>query len=175
VGESWAVGRETAGSLGRKQVGEKVTEFAGVRFFLMDMASPVDRNTIHEQLRAFNDEFSLNHRAVRESGAKPLDIFIRDGENRLCGGLVGATYWDWLELDYLWLGSALRGRGIGRQLVSMAEAEAVARGCSRVWLRTYDFQARGFYEKLGYRVVGTLEDYPPGGALYWMRKDLVMP
>lgn len=39
-------------------------------------------------------------------------------------------------------------------------------------LRTFGFQARGFYEKQGYRVVGALEDYPPGNAMFWMRKDL---
>ena len=53
----------------------------------------------------------------------------------------------------------------------MAEGEARARGCTRAWVRTFRFQARGFYERLGYRVVGELVDYPPGEALYWMRKD----
>jgi ribosomal protein S18 acetylase RimI-like enzyme len=75
-------------------------------------------------------------------------------------------------VEDLWLCNSLRGQGIGRRLVSMAEAEARSRGCSRVWLRTFGFQARGFYEKLGYGVVGVLEDYPPGNELYWMRKDL---
>lgn len=162
-------------SLGGKKVGERVTEFDGMRFFLVDMASPADRSYIHEQIKAFNNEMSAHHRSVRKSGTKPLDIFIRDEEGHLCGGLVGTTYWGWLEVEDLWLGSSLRGRGIGRRLVLMAEAEAVTRGCSRAWLRTFDFQARGFYEKLGYRVVGALEEYPPGSALYWMRKDLVLP
>jgi len=56
--------------------------------------------------------------------------------------------------------------------MGMAEGEARARGCQQAWVRTFRFQARGFYERLGYRVVGVLEDYPPGDALYWMRKDL---
>ena len=46
------------------------------------------------------------------------------------------------------------------------------RGCSQVMLTTYSFQARGFYEKEGYRVVGEMADYPPGATYYWMRKDL---
>jgi ribosomal protein S18 acetylase RimI-like enzyme len=144
----------------------------GLRFFLMDTPSPRDRSRIHEQIKAFNDEVSPHHRAVRQGGVQTLDIFIRDEEGRLCGGLLGTTYWGWLEVEDLWLGSSLREQGIGRRLVTMAEEEARSRGCSRVWLRTFGFQARGFYEKLGYRVIGVLEDYPPGDGLYWMRKDL---
>jgi GNAT superfamily N-acetyltransferase len=153
-------------------VGESVTEIEGVRYVLMATASPGDRSYIHEQIKAFNDEISLHHRAARQGGVQVLDIFVRDEEDRLCGGLMGVTYWGWLEVEDLWLCNSLRGQGIGRRLVSMAEAEARSRGCSRVWLRTFGFQARGFYEKLGYGVVGVLEDYPPGNELYWMRKDL---
>ena len=57
----------------------------------------------------------------------------------------------------------------------MAEREAEERGCSRAKLRTFGFQARGFYQKEGYRVVGELEDYPPGRSFYWMRKDFKGP
>ncbi len=35
---------------------------------------------------------------------------------------------------------------------------------------TYSFQARGFYEKLGYRLAGQIDDYPPGRSYYWLRK-----
>lgn len=66
----------------------------------------------------------------------------------------------------------MRGQGPGRRLLQAAEREAQARGCSRAKLTTYSFQARRFYEKEGYRVVGVLQDYPPGGAYYWMRKDI---
>jgi ribosomal protein S18 acetylase RimI-like enzyme len=49
---------------------------------------------------------------------------------------------------------------------------AAARGCIGVWLDTYAFQARGFYEKLGYEVFGTLADHPRGGGRFFMRKLL---
>lgn len=87
------------------------------------------------------------------------------------GGLIGSTYWGWLELDTLWVAEELRRHGYGRTLLRMAEAEARARGCARVMLTTYSFQARGFYAKEGYRVVGELADYPPGSTYYCMRKD----
>lgn len=141
-------------------------------FTLTDNADPAFRSAIDSQIKAFNDDVSESHRLVRRSGVRPLDIVVRDEQDRLVGGLVGNTYWGWLKIDDLWLHETLRGCGYGRELAASAEAEAVARGCKRAWVRTFSFQARGFYEKLGYRVVGQLEDYPPGQTFYWLRKDL---
>ena len=57
----------------------------------------------------------------------------------------------------------------------MEQAEAIAhtRGCMGVWLDTFSFQARAFYEKRGYKVFGTIDDYPPGQSRFWMKKLLV--
>jgi hypothetical protein len=40
-------------------------------------------------------------------------------------------------------------------------------------LDTYSFQARGFYERLGYAVFGTLDDYPPGQSRIFLHKAFV--
>ena len=53
-----------------------------------------------------------------------------------------------------------------------AEHEAIRRGCHSAWLDTYEFQARGFYERLGYSGFGQLDDYPPGFVRYFMKKAL---
>ena len=66
----------------------------------------------------------------------------------------------------------LRGRGIGRELIARAEARALERDCHAAWLDTFSFQARGFYEKLGYEEFGTL-DYPPAHKRHFMKKRLV--
>jgi ribosomal protein S18 acetylase RimI-like enzyme len=152
-----------------------VKETRELDFTLTDQANAEDRGFIHHQIKAFNDSVSEHHRAVRGPGPTPLDVFIRDSQDRLRGGLVASTYWDWLEIDDLWIEESLRGLGFGRELLSMAEAEAKARGCSHAFLQTFGFQASGFYEELGYRVVGCLEDYPPGRKFFWMRKDFYGP
>ena len=131
-----------------------------LRFLLSDEAEPETRRTIHEEIKAFNNAVSQHHRVIRGAGARPLQITVRDGQGQLLGGLVGDTYWGWLDIDDLWLHESLRGLGYGRRLMAMAETEALARGCSRTFVRTFSFQARGFYEQLGYRVVGRLDDYP---------------
>jgi hypothetical protein len=57
----------------------------------------------------------------------------------------------------------------------MTEAEryAIEKGAEAAFLDTFSFQARPFYEKLGYKVFGTLEDQPPGHTHYWLAKKLV--
>ena len=54
-----------------------------------------------------------------------------------------------------------------------AEAEAIRLGCVGVWLDTFSFQARGFYEKLGYTLFGTIDDYPPGESRFFLSADFV--
>lgn len=93
-------------------------------------------------------------------------------DGALVGGLTGETGWKWLFVDLLWIAETHRGRGLGARLLRSAEAEAVRRGALHVYLDTFDFQARPFYERQGYELFGTLEDYPPGHCRFFLRKDL---
>ena len=47
-----------------------------------------------------------------------------------------------------------------------------AHGCAHAYLDTFDFQARPFYERLGYTVFGLQDDYPPGHRRFFQRKVL---
>ena len=100
----------------------------------------------------------------------PLCLALRDGAGALVGGLYGATMWRWLLVDGLWVDAALRGRGLGSRLLGEAEAAAAARGCVGAWLGTFDFQARGFYERHGYRVFGEMPGFPAGHTHYELWK-----
>ena len=84
------------------------------------------------------------------------------------------TYCGWLFVEYLWVSEELRSKGVGRELMGRAEALAIERGCHSAWLDTFSFQARGFYEKLGYEEFGRL-DYPPSHHRHFMRKALIPP
>ncbi len=136
-----------------------------------DSPSQEDRDYLHQQIKIFNDTVSEHHREARKTGSQPLGIFMRDPAGRLLGGLVGFTYWDWLDIDHLWLPEELRAQGHGAQIVKTAERRAIERGCKHAQVKTWDFQALGFYQKLGYQVIGQLADYPPGHTFYWLRKD----
>ena len=100
-----------------------------------------------------------------------LVVFARqDGE--LVGGCCGSTWGGTCELNSLWVDQRYRRRGVGGRLLAVAEAEARARGCHQVVLFTYRFQAPGFYERCGYRIVGRVDNYPMGAPALWFQKSL---
>ena len=148
-----------------------MTQETNVDVEITDTPDAADRTFLEERIREFNDRTSPYHRAARESGLQPLGIFVRDEVGQIVAGLSADLYWGWMFIDDLWVHESLRGQGYGSRLLAQAEEEARKRRCKRVWLRTFSFQARSFYERYGYRVVGQLDDYPPGEAFYWMRKD----
>jgi GNAT superfamily N-acetyltransferase len=113
-----------------------------------------------------------NNAMAGPSRAVPLAIGLRDANGAAVGGLIGRTVYDWLFVELLFVPAPLRKNGWGAKLMQLAETEAVARGCVGVWLDTFSFQARGFYERQGYEVFGTLEGMPQGEARYFMRKKL---
>ena len=101
-----------------------------------------------------------------------MGIFVRDSEGAAAGGLVADIAWGWLYILKIWVQESLRGKGLGTRLLETAEAEAKKRGCRYAYLDTFSFQARPLYEKLGYEVIVTFDDFPPGHKKYFMKKYL---
>ncbi|KAF1067395.1 GNAT family N-acetyltransferase [Variovorax sp.] len=104
------------------------------------------------------------------SDHRPLAVLLRDDAGEVIGGLWGRTAYRWLFVELLFVPEALRGRRVGAELLAGAEQEARHRGCIGSWLDTFEFQARGFYERQGYGVFGEIGDYPPGFARYYLSK-----
>ncbi len=121
---------------------------------------------VTEGLRRFN----LQH--TTRSDPSPFNVVARDENGVIVGGCLCETRWHWLYVDVLWVSDGHRGVGVGTALLAAAEDEARRRGCTRAHLDTISFQARPFYESLGWRLFGTLEDHPPGHTRYFLQKDL---
>ena len=102
----------------------------------------------------------------------PVNLFLRDAGDEVVGGLLAGIWGGVLFVRILWVSEALRGRGFGRRLMETAERRAVERGCRHVFLDTFNFQAPGFYEKLGYETYAKAEDWPVGHAHHFLRKNL---
>lgn len=118
-----------------------------------DNASSEEKEIVEQGLAAFN----IAH--IGYDDGKPLNFFIRDESNKIVGGLLGFTYWDFLAISIFWLDASVRGQGFGDKLLAMAEQAAIQRGCTTAHLDTFEFQAPLFYEKHGYQQWGTLDGY----------------
>jgi GNAT superfamily N-acetyltransferase len=116
------------------------------------------------------DQFSRERGFVWEKA--PLTLALRDDEGQVVGGLIGELHWGWLRTVILAVDEPHRGQGWGRRLVERAEALALVAGCHHAWVDTFSFQARPFYERLGYRVFGELPDYPRGQTRYFLARTL---
>jgi len=100
----------------------------------------------------------------------PLYLSLRDGAREIIGGLYGATMWKWLMIEGLWVAEHQRRRGHGSRLLEAAETFAREHGCKGASLGTFDFQAREFYERHGYRLIGELVDFPEGHRHFQLAK-----
>jgi ribosomal protein S18 acetylase RimI-like enzyme len=126
-----------------------------------------------EQIAGILDAInSWNVEVTGDRDFHQVAIFLRDGSGAIRGGVTGGVWGGWLHVVALWVDEALRGRGLGRQLLLAAEDEARAAGARHAFLETHTFQAPGLYRRLGYEAIAEIEDYPPGESQLIMRKDL---
>jgi GNAT superfamily N-acetyltransferase len=150
-----------------------VTELTSSRINSMDYTISVTDNDDQEARKAILIPLAAyNESKVGPGGYKPLAVLLKDGDHNVIGGIWGGTGYGWLFVQLLVVPEARRGQGLGRELMQTAEREALARGCHGAWLDTFEFQARGFYERLGYECFGEIPNYPVGFSRFFMRKSL---
>ena len=119
---------------------------------------------VREMLRDYNARF------IGRPDWLPMVITALDADDELVGGLAGQYGLGWLHVDMLAVVPERRRTGIGMQLLDQAEHWARQRGALGVHLETIEFQALGFYERLGYRTFGQQADNPPGYTRYYLEK-----
>jgi len=115
---------------------------------------------------------AFNAQQAGDDDGRNLCFVIRSARGEICGGVIGATYWDWLYINLMWIREDLRGQGYGARLLALAEEEGLRRGARQSHLDTFSVQALEFYRKFGYQVFGQLENFPAGHTRYFLSKDL---
>ncbi|WP_214845629.1 MULTISPECIES: GNAT family N-acetyltransferase [unclassified Exiguobacterium] len=131
--------------------------------------STEDREYIREQLIGFNKTkvpLAVQHETEQ------ICFLLKEG-GEIKGGLTGEYSWNHVHVSFLWLDESVKGGGYGSKLLSMVEAYANERACSKVILDTFSFQAPGFYEKNGYVEYGRLDDHPVEGMTQYFYKKLL--
>lgn len=123
--------------------------------------------TLLDGLNAYNDAIT------GYSDRQVLSVVVRDRDSlRVLGGAMGRTSLGLLFLDLLYLPAALRGLGLGSQVLAQFEEEGRRRGCASAVLYTISFQAPEFYERRGWRRFGDIACSPAGTSRVFMSKTL---
>ena len=137
-----------------------------MEFRITNDGNKSDITQIQSRLEAYN----AAHGAATEKDY--LGIFYEDENGQKLAGLIGYTFGLWLSVEFLFVDDSLRGQGIGKKLLTLAEETAKARGCKHATLNTNAFQAPEFYKKQGYTLAFTLREFPVDGEKYYFVKDL---
>lgn len=109
---------------------------------------------------------------------RPYTLFIASQTGDIVGGCLGHIITcngeKYLYVNRLWVNEQHRKHKLGTKIMRELEQYATRNNCQLIQLETYEWQARGFYEKLGYTAIATVAnvEHGSGGEHYYMRKVL---
>ena len=129
-----------------------------------------------ERIDELIDEYYFELVPVLEGFSKKEELVCKkivDKEGNIIAGCSGYVYyWGCMYIDDMWVDEKYRRKGLGSIALQAVESEAERKGCHVIWVGTWDFQARPYYEKHGYEVFATLKDCPVGHEDYQLAKCL---
>ncbi|KPA51907.1 acetyltransferase [Photobacterium leiognathi subsp. mandapamensis] len=125
---------------------------------------------ISDGISAFNAPYLPNDGEF-ESDLR-FAIMAQNEKDEYVGGLQASVVWSYCVLELLWLSEETRGQGIGTKLIEQLVTLAKEKQLTQIRTETLDFQAKPFYEKLGFTVYGELADSPKGHTTYFLVKML---
>ena len=100
----------------------------------------------------------------------PLSFAIYEN-GAMVAGVSGDQVVHGFHIKMLAVMPPFQKRGYGIMLMQHIEQEAIARGVKIFTVSTQDYQALGFYKKLGYEVFGELREWPTIDTVkYYLRK-----
>jgi GNAT superfamily N-acetyltransferase len=132
--------------------------------------SKEDLKILSEGIGFYNQDY-LSDEMGFEKDTK-FAVIAKDDNSKVLGGIRANAYWNYCIIELLWLSKKSRGLGLGSQLIESAENFAKEKGFGYMRTETLSFQAKPFYEKLGYKLFGELPDYPKGHTTYCLVKEL---
>jgi GNAT superfamily N-acetyltransferase len=117
---------------------------------------PELNDRLTEGLTAFNTAAT----GAGDHGA--LSVKVTDETGELVGGLTAWTWGGLCGIEMLWVREGSRRDGWGSRILRAAETEARRRGCDRVAVSSFTFQAPAFYQRHGYAETGRTLGIPGG-------------
>lgn len=117
------------------------------------------------------EEYKSN---FNEQVMKDTVTYVAYDNDVFAGGVLFEIYEDSIYVDLLAVNKEYRGNNVGTELMMYVEAYAKEKEIQNLDLGTTQFQARAFYEKLGYKVVFTRQNFPKGFECYTLIKKLTL-
>ena len=126
-----------------------------------------DNDVLREGIVAFNEN-------VLGERDKAFSIFLKNGQEKVFGGIQAFMDTESIYIDVLWVEGNLQKQGYGKKLLDAAEREAVKNGCVFSAVDSFDFQAEEFYLKNGYKRVGELKNCWFGHSKFGSPKHVML-
>jgi ribosomal protein S18 acetylase RimI-like enzyme len=104
---------------------------------------------------------------------KHWGFFLKDKKDTIQGSITGRLLHGYLSIDTLCISPLLRNRGHGTKLMKLAEDIGLKNACTFSTVNTMDWEAKDFYEELGYYVEFSRGGYTNNSTFYFLRKNLV--
>ena len=117
---------------------------------------------------------AIMEQATQIKGFNPLDFFaffIRDADNTIVGGCNGCALYGCLYIDQLRVSDLLRKQGWGTALIEAALEYGKEKGCTFATVNTFDWEALGFYQKIGFKIEFERHGFLKDSVFYFLRKD----
>jgi ribosomal protein S18 acetylase RimI-like enzyme len=138
------------------------------------IASWVAATPLWQRYNVTEESFAIR---LQNGLAEGATIYVAEQDNSVIGFLWLVERGAFNRSGYIQLIGVhpeVRGAGIGRALMQFAEEKTFAQG-SDLFLLVSDFNtdAQQFYKRLGYRQLGTLDDYVVPGVselIFWKRR-----
>lgn len=97
--------------------------------------------------------------------------FIAEAHSTIIGYIILEIDMGVCMVDSILIAKSHRGHGVGKALMNTAETAAVAEGCHKLWLVTgLHWDAKDFYESIGYRTLVVLKHHYDGQDFVYMEK-----
>lgn len=121
------------------------------------------------------DEYNFAATGTTKEDQDQFSVKVVDDAGEIVGGLTAWTWAGLCGISMLWIRADSRKDGWGSKILLAAEQEARRRGCDRIAVSSFTFQAPEFYQRHGYVETGRTLGIPGGAEDVHMFKQLADP
>lgn len=121
---------------------------------------------LYSNLKQFNESI------IGSYETKPFCIYATNNENEVIGGVKGDIFGQLCRIFTAWIHKDYRSKKFGTKILGELEKLATDNNCNIIQVDTTEFQAKEFYEKMGFSVLATLPDNFMGYKSFILRKKL---